>query len=373
MEAQFVRTPKSPDQARAQVRELKAAGVDAIKAVLETGRTGMLFARMDLAMFRAVVQESGQQRLPASVHTGSARDVEDAVDAGARSIEHGSFSDAIPDAVLARMAKDGIAYDPTLSVLEGDPRSVGRPRRPAAPLAGAAGGVAEAADRHRGGDQGRQVHERGTGRRHRRRDSGRAGQPAARVEGRRAAGHRQRCRQHAGVPRPDRPPRDAAVGRGRHPAGDRAAGGDRQRGEAAARRCHASAWSPPTTTPTCSSSTAIRRATSARPSGSRLVVLKGERVRRVDLFDAAKNPAAMKPAIVDASFSSASPHGRRRSRPPSAALTEARSPSAEAESFARKTLEDAHVTGAQIAVLDRGTAGLERRRSDCAAAIRRCR
>ena len=118
MEEQFVRTPKSPEQARAQVRALKTAGVDAIKAVLETGRTGMLFARMDLAMFRAVVQESRQQALPASVHTGSARDVEDAVDAGASSIEHGSFSDAIPGAVFARMAKDGIAYDPTLSVLE---------------------------------------------------------------------------------------------------------------------------------------------------------------------------------------------------------------------------------------------------------------
>jgi imidazolonepropionase-like amidohydrolase len=115
---QFVRTPSSPDQARQQVRELKTAGVDAIKAVLETGRTGMLFARMDLAMFRAVVDESTRQQLPASIHTGSARDVEDAVDAGAASIEHGSFSDAIPDAVLARMARNGIAYDPTLSVLE---------------------------------------------------------------------------------------------------------------------------------------------------------------------------------------------------------------------------------------------------------------
>jgi imidazolonepropionase-like amidohydrolase/ABC-type multidrug transport system permease subunit len=115
---QFVRTPASADQAREQVRQLKAAGVDAIKAVLETGRTGMLFARMDLAMFRAVIGESGAQQLPSSVHTGSARDVEDAVDAGATSIEHGSFSDAIPDAVFARMAKNGVAYDPTLSVLE---------------------------------------------------------------------------------------------------------------------------------------------------------------------------------------------------------------------------------------------------------------
>jgi imidazolonepropionase-like amidohydrolase/ABC-type multidrug transport system permease subunit len=115
---QFVRTPASADEAREQVRQLKVAGVDAIKAVLETGRTGMLFARMDLAMFRAVIGESGAQQLPSSVHTGSARDVEDAVDAGATSIEHGSFSDAIPDAVFARMAKNGVAYDPTLSVLE---------------------------------------------------------------------------------------------------------------------------------------------------------------------------------------------------------------------------------------------------------------
>jgi imidazolonepropionase-like amidohydrolase/ABC-type multidrug transport system permease subunit len=116
---QFVRTPKSPDQARDEVRQLKTAGVDAIKAVLETGRTGMLFARMDLAMFRAVVQEAAAQRLPASVHTGSARDVEDAVDAGASSVEHGSFGEPIGDALLARMAAGGVAYDPTLSVLEG--------------------------------------------------------------------------------------------------------------------------------------------------------------------------------------------------------------------------------------------------------------
>jgi imidazolonepropionase-like amidohydrolase len=124
---QFVRTPTTPEEARRQVRELKAAGVDAIKAVLESGRTGMLFARMDLAMFRAVVDEAAAQRLPAAVHTGSARDVDDAVEAGAAAIEHGSFSDAIPDAVLAKMAVRNITYDPTLAVLEGmRDRSAGR-------------------------------------------------------------------------------------------------------------------------------------------------------------------------------------------------------------------------------------------------------
>jgi imidazolonepropionase-like amidohydrolase len=116
---QFVRTPKSPDEARRQVRELKAAGVDAIKAVLESGRTGMLFARMDLAMVRAAIDEAAAERLPSAVHTGAARDVEDAVDAGATAIEHGSFNDAIPDAVFAKMARAGTTYDPTLAVLEG--------------------------------------------------------------------------------------------------------------------------------------------------------------------------------------------------------------------------------------------------------------
>jgi len=116
---QFVRTPKNGDEARREVRELKAAGVDAVKAVLESGRTGMLFARMDLAMFRAVVEQAAADRLPAAVHTGSARDVEDAVDAGASGIEHGSFTDAIGDAVFAKMARAGITYDPTLAVIEG--------------------------------------------------------------------------------------------------------------------------------------------------------------------------------------------------------------------------------------------------------------
>ncbi len=117
--AEFVRTPKTPDEARQQVRDLKTAGVDGIKAVLETGRTGMLFERMDAGILRAVVEEANRRRLPAVVHTGSSRDIADAVDAGAAGIEHGSFNDAVPDALLARMAAAGVAYDPTLAVLEG--------------------------------------------------------------------------------------------------------------------------------------------------------------------------------------------------------------------------------------------------------------
>src|SRR4029079_18198977 len=59
------------------------------------------------------------KKLPASIHTGDARDVTDAVSLGADSIEHGSFRDEIPDATIAEMKARGIAFDPTLSVVEG--------------------------------------------------------------------------------------------------------------------------------------------------------------------------------------------------------------------------------------------------------------
>jgi imidazolonepropionase-like amidohydrolase len=52
------------------------------------------------------------------VHTADVRDVTDAVQAKANSIEHGSFREKIPDALFQQMAQQGIAYDPTLSVGE---------------------------------------------------------------------------------------------------------------------------------------------------------------------------------------------------------------------------------------------------------------
>ncbi|HTX38624.1 MAG TPA: amidohydrolase family protein [Bryobacteraceae bacterium] len=116
---QIVRTPKTPEEARRQVRQLKAAGVDGIKAILEAGwGDGMLFDRLDLLLVRSVAEEARAQNLPLAVHTGDARDVTDAVDIGASSVEHGSWRDEIPDAVLDRMALEGIYLDPTLGVAE---------------------------------------------------------------------------------------------------------------------------------------------------------------------------------------------------------------------------------------------------------------
>ena len=117
-EKQFTRVPASPDEARRQVDDLKKQGVDCIKAILEAGAGGRVFNRLDTGLFDAVAHAAHADDLPLAVHTGDARDVADAVAAQANSIEHGSFREAIPDALFARMAGQGTFYDPTLSVGE---------------------------------------------------------------------------------------------------------------------------------------------------------------------------------------------------------------------------------------------------------------
>lgn len=117
--AQSVRTPKTADEARKQVDDLAALGTNAIKGVLEAGTPGYSFNRMDVNLLRAVADEAHAKHLPVAVHTGTAADVVDAIAAGADSVEHGSFADEISDAAFADMKARGIAYDPTLSVVEG--------------------------------------------------------------------------------------------------------------------------------------------------------------------------------------------------------------------------------------------------------------
>ncbi len=117
-EAQFVRIPGSQAEAGQQVDQLKQAGVDCIKAVLESGGGSSVFNRMDIGLFTAIAQAAHHDGLPLAVHTGDVRDVTDALNAKVDSIEHGSFREAIPDALFQKMVQQKTFYDPTLSVGE---------------------------------------------------------------------------------------------------------------------------------------------------------------------------------------------------------------------------------------------------------------
>lgn len=117
--AQSVRIPTSVDDAHKQVDDLARQGVDAIKIILDAGAPSYPFNRLDVNLAHAVAEEARAKRLPVAVHTGDMRDVSDAIAIGADSIEHGSFSDEITDEAIAQMKAKNIAYDPTLSVVEG--------------------------------------------------------------------------------------------------------------------------------------------------------------------------------------------------------------------------------------------------------------
>jgi imidazolonepropionase-like amidohydrolase/ABC-type multidrug transport system permease subunit len=116
---QFARLPKTPEEARAQVDALKRAGVVGIKAILEAGAGGMVFNRMDVSILRAVAAQSRADGLPIVVHTGDSQDVADALASGVDGIEHGSLRDEIPDPLFAEMKRRGVTYDPTLAAVDG--------------------------------------------------------------------------------------------------------------------------------------------------------------------------------------------------------------------------------------------------------------
>lgn len=114
---QFLRIPKNPEDARKQVGELQAAGVDGIKAILQGDFGRMHFVRLDHPIYEAVAAAAHAAGLPLATHTNTARDVEEAIAAHSETIEHGSLTDRLPAADFAAMREAHLAYDPTLSVV----------------------------------------------------------------------------------------------------------------------------------------------------------------------------------------------------------------------------------------------------------------
>jgi len=117
-EGQNLRMPATADEAKRAVNALKAVRIDGIKAILESGAGSATFKSLDPRMLDAIADAARADNLPVTVHTGDARDVEDALNAHVNGIEHGSLRQRIPDEDFVRMAKDGVTYDPTLSVGE---------------------------------------------------------------------------------------------------------------------------------------------------------------------------------------------------------------------------------------------------------------
>jgi imidazolonepropionase-like amidohydrolase/ABC-type multidrug transport system permease subunit len=118
VEAQLLRFPESAEEARQQVAELKALGVNGIKAILDSGDATRPLPRMESGILDAIAQAARSAGLPIVCHTSTASDVADALNAGVNGIEHGSDRELIPEPLFARMKQMGVTYDPTLASFE---------------------------------------------------------------------------------------------------------------------------------------------------------------------------------------------------------------------------------------------------------------
>jgi imidazolonepropionase-like amidohydrolase/ABC-type multidrug transport system permease subunit len=96
---------------RQQVQALKQRGVDGIQVILVN--------RMDVGILRAIAQEARAQNLIIVIRTSDAQGVEDALSVGANGLERGSVREKLPDQLFAQMKKQGVAYDPSLTGVEG--------------------------------------------------------------------------------------------------------------------------------------------------------------------------------------------------------------------------------------------------------------
>jgi imidazolonepropionase-like amidohydrolase/ABC-type multidrug transport system permease subunit len=123
---EIIRVPKTPEEARGDVRGLLKDGVDGLTAMLADGwGDGETTDRLDLLLARTLAEEGRAGRLPLAIQTASAVDVADAVDIGAASVEGGAWRDELPDRLLERMARQGVYYDPMLSAAEAYARYYG--------------------------------------------------------------------------------------------------------------------------------------------------------------------------------------------------------------------------------------------------------
>lgn len=109
--------PDTPDEARQNVRELKAAGVDAVKFVYEDlAWHGTAVPVMRPEVMQAIIGEAHALGLRAYVHAPNLRHAKEVLRAGADGLVHSVVDAPIDDEFIGLMKKNRASYTTTLSV-----------------------------------------------------------------------------------------------------------------------------------------------------------------------------------------------------------------------------------------------------------------
>ena len=111
--------PNTPEEAREHVRAMKAAGVDAIKMIVDSGASGGRPARVLLKpeIYAALIAEAHKVGLKAIVHVPALQDAKAVLRSGADGLIHAVFSERV-DAEFLQLMKQNHAFYMSTSALE---------------------------------------------------------------------------------------------------------------------------------------------------------------------------------------------------------------------------------------------------------------
>jgi len=127
-------TPESADEARSQVRDLKAAGVDGVKIVYDdlSYVTNQPRPMLKSDVVAAIIDEAHKQGLKAYVHAPVLKYAKEVLQAGADGLVHGIISEPVDDEFVSLMKKNHAVYITTHAIFESVADTGGWARREAA-------------------------------------------------------------------------------------------------------------------------------------------------------------------------------------------------------------------------------------------------
>lgn len=105
-------TPKSADEARAQVREMAAHHPDLVKFWLDD--VNGEYEKMNPAIYKAVIEESHRQRLRVAAHVYYLADAKAVIRNGADALAHSIRDLPVDDELIGMMKSQSVLYIPTL-------------------------------------------------------------------------------------------------------------------------------------------------------------------------------------------------------------------------------------------------------------------
>jgi imidazolonepropionase-like amidohydrolase len=111
-------TPETVQEAEAAVKQLKAAGVDAIKVPRDDSSwsSTFKFPVMKLDVFTAIVREAHQQNLKVYVHAPMLKYAKESLRAGADGMMHGIIDAPVDQEFIDLMKRSGAVYIPTMGL-----------------------------------------------------------------------------------------------------------------------------------------------------------------------------------------------------------------------------------------------------------------